>query len=148
LWVPRVRRVVARVRFVCPGADFRCLAPLLGQAVADALLGWWLGLELPVASAFAPTAGEGGLVEWPVIDGLAKVDLPECGSAAEVVPGVQTDDVVADEGDASSMPLATSPVTRKNPRSTLRFRKGLAPLIPSTRARRLNDSGHRVLCCG
>ena len=43
--------------------------------------------------------GPRGLVEGPVVDGLPEMDLPGLGSAACGVPGVEADEVVADEGD-------------------------------------------------
>lgn len=47
----------------------------------------------------ASAPGPRGLVEWPVVDGFAEVDLPGFGSTSDGVPGVESDEVVADEGD-------------------------------------------------
>ena len=58
---------------------------------------FWLGRSVALVSASA--SGPGGLVEWSVVDGLAKVDLPGLGSSACGVPGVEADEVVTDEGD-------------------------------------------------
>lgn len=60
---------------------------------------------------------------------------------------MELDEVVPDEGDGERMPVAMRPMP-KNPRSTLSHWKRLAPMIPSTRLRRLNDGAQRVLCHG
>ena len=56
-------------------------------------------LDRSVAASFASASGAGGLVEWSVVDGLAEVDLPGFGLSAYGVPGVEADEVVADERD-------------------------------------------------
>ena len=82
---------------VCRGARFRCPGHALGQAAAGVVRGECRESGCSVASAFASAAGAGGLVEWPVVDGLAEVDLPRFREAAGGVPGVQPDEVVSDE---------------------------------------------------
>ena len=82
-----------------PWGRYCCLEPVSEQAGAASVLGEWFWLGRSVASVSASASGAGGLVEWSVVDGLAEVDLPGFGLSAPGVPGVEADEVVADERD-------------------------------------------------
>jgi len=89
---------VADADFVCRGADFAVSGPLPGRLALPecgvVVLAW------PV-SRHGVCLGLGSWwpCEWSVVDGLTEVDLPWFGSAACGVPGVEADEVVADECD-------------------------------------------------
>ncbi len=82
-----------------PWGRYCCLEPVSEQAGAASVLGEWFWLGRSVASVSASASGPRGLVEGPVVDGLPEMDLPGLGSAAPGVPGVEADEVVADERD-------------------------------------------------
>ena len=82
-----------------PWADFAVSGRLPGRLSPAPCWVIRLGLVRSVGRASASAAGPGGLVEGPVVDGLPEMDLPLFRSPACGVPGVEADEVVADEGD-------------------------------------------------
>jgi len=72
-------------------------------------------LDRSVGLALAPAAGAGGLVEGPVVDGFAELDLPGLRETSGGVPSVKSDDVVADVGDGEEQTGGDKPGLSEEP---------------------------------